>query len=89
MTLGSRGCIYVDSKTAVHIPSNEVEPPIDICGAGDTFLSAFSCAIAAGALPWEAASFANTAAEVAVKKVGITGTANPEEIMTRYREIKG
>lgn len=87
MTLGSKGCVYTDSQTIIHIPSYDVPPPIDICGAGDTFLSAFSCAIATGAAPYEAASFANIAAGVTIKKVGITGTANPEEIRTRHEQI--
>lgn len=87
MTLGPKGCVHTDSKTTVHIPSYEVSPPIDICGAGDTFLSAFSCAIASGARTYEAASFANMAADVTIKKVGITGTASPEEIKARHEQI--
>jgi len=87
MTLGSKGCVYADSQTIIHIPSYDVSPPIDICGAGDTFLSAFSSAIAAGVAPYEAASFANLAADITIKKVGITGTANPEEIRTRHEQI--
>jgi D-glycero-beta-D-manno-heptose-7-phosphate kinase len=87
MTLGPKGCVYIDSGRTVHIPSYEVSPPIDICGAGDTFLSAFSCAVAAGAEPWEAASFANMAADVTIKKVGITGTASPEGIRERHKQI--
>jgi rfaE bifunctional protein kinase chain/domain len=87
MTLGAKGCVHTDSKTTVHIPSYEVSPPIDICGAGDTFLSAFSCAIASGARTYEAASFANMAADVTIKKVAITGTANPEEIRARHEQI--
>lgn len=87
MTLGSRGCLYTDLQTVIHVPSYEVSPPIDICGAGDTFLSAFSCVLAAGAEPWEAASLANIAADVTVKKVGITGMATPEEIIDRYKQI--
>lgn len=87
MTLGPKGCVYTYSKTTVHIPSYEVASPIDMCGAGDTFLAAFSCAIAAGANPYEAASFANIAAEVTIKKVGITGTATQEEIRRRHEQI--
>jgi D-glycero-beta-D-manno-heptose-7-phosphate kinase len=87
MTLGDKGCIYANSKTVIHIPSYATEPPIDICGAGDTFMAAFSCAIAAGAEEYEAASFANLVANVTIKKVGSTGTASPEEIIKRYEEI--
>lgn len=87
MTLGDKGCVYVEKGNATHIPSYEVKPPIDICGAGDTFLAAFSCAMAAGSTGIEAASFANMAASVTIKKLGMTGTASPEEIMARYGEI--
>ena len=87
MTLGSNGCIYAGEGTTVHVPSYCVKPPIDICGAGDTFLSAFSCALAVGARGYEAASFANIASDVTIKKIGITGTASSEEIKARHGEI--
>lgn len=89
MTLGPKGCIFADSQFLVHIPSYDVVSPIDICGAGDTFLAAFACALAAGAQPWEAASFANMAADVTIQKIGITGTASAAEIRSRHREIFG
>jgi rfaE bifunctional protein kinase chain/domain len=87
MTLGPRGCLYVDSRSVTHIPSFHAAPPIDICGAGDTFLSAFSCALATGADPCEAASFANLAADVTIRKIGTTGTASPQEIRERHERI--
>ena len=87
MTLGAKGCVYTNGKTTTYIPSYEVAKPIDICGAGDTFLSAFSCAIAAGAKPFEAASFANMAADVTIRKIGMTGSASPDEIRERHEQI--
>lgn len=84
MTLGPKGCLYSDGTEEAHIPCRFVEPPIDFCGAGDTFLSACSCALAAGAKPWEAADIANMAAEVTIKKIGTTGTASAEEIRRRH-----
>lgn len=86
-TLGPNGCMYVDRYTKVHIPSCEVTPPIDTCGAGDTFLSAFSCALAAGALPSEAGAFANIASDVIISKIGTTGTASADEMKKRCIEI--
>ncbi len=86
MTLGPNGCLYTNRMETVHVPCRYIEPPIDFCGAGDTFLSAFSCALAAGADPWEAADFANIAAEVTIKKIGMTGTASAEEIRKRHVE---
>ncbi len=87
MTLGGQGCIAaLPVGPACHVPGVGVEPPLDICGAGDTFLAAFSCALAAGAAMEEAAYIANLAASVTVKKLGQTGTASPEEIRARYHE---
>ena len=80
MTLGEKGCVCVDDTSILQVPAREVPPPIDIVGAGDTFLSAFSCALAAGAPIHEAAWFANLAASITIRKINITGTASPEEI---------
>lgn len=80
MTLGSKGCVCIDSMTAIHVPGRKVPPPIDIVGAGDTFLSAFSCALAAGSSFHEAAWFANLSAGITIRKISITGTASPDEI---------
>ncbi|OGO81040.1 MAG: sugar kinase [Clostridiales bacterium GWC2_40_7] len=87
MTLGAKGCVYTNGEKSTYIPSYEVKPPIDICGAGDTFISAFSCAVAAGAKVHEAASFANMAADVTITKVATAGTASLEEIRERHKAI--
>ena len=86
MTLGPKGSLHTNGTETMHVPCRYIEPPIDFCGAGDTFLSAFSCALATGVEPWEAADFASIAAEVTIKKIGMTGTASVEEIKTRYDE---
>jgi bifunctional ADP-heptose synthase (sugar kinase/adenylyltransferase) len=38
-------------------------------------------------MPWEAASLANTAAEVTIRKIGLTGTAAPDEIRARHAQV--
>lgn len=81
MTLGDKGNIQFYDDKAVHIPSNEIKCVLDICGAGDTFLSAFSCAIAAGAKRDEAGQIASLASEVTIRKIGQTGTATIDEII--------
>lgn len=87
MTLGSRGNLqYYDGK-AVHIVPKKVEGPIDICGSGDTFMAAYTCALAAGASPEEAGQFGSIAAEVTVSKTGQTGTASPTEILQRFHTV--
>lgn len=87
MTLGEKGSVCVDGNNVHHMPAYKIMPPIDFCGAGDTFLSAFSCAVAAGAALCEAAALANIAAAVVIQKIGITGTASKEEIVETYRNL--
>lgn len=86
ITLGSRGALWIDNQSVMEIPTVPEEPPIDIVGAGDTFLSAFSCSYAAGASGPEAVAIANLAAGVTVKKLGTTGTATREEIIAKFDE---
>jgi len=82
LTLGERGCLLAEAGRAqvMHIPAVDVSPPLDICGAGDTFLSAFACGLGSGANPAEAAFLANRAAAVTIKKINQTGTATRDEI---------
>ena len=88
MTLGERGCLYCKGRDQLmYIPSYRVELPIDICGAGDTFLSAFSCALAAGAKEYEAVVFAHLASNVVLKKIGMTGTAEGKEIIDAFEKV--
>lgn len=88
MTLGDKGCIYCgEGDSTIYIPTYKVEEPIDTCGAGDTFLSAFACATAAGAAGHEAAAFANLVSNIVIKKLGTTGVATPEEIRYIYKKV--
>ena len=80
VTLGGEGCLVCENDTMTAVPARKVEPPIDICGAGDTFMSALACATAAGATLTEAAWFANTASSITIKKINMTGTATREEM---------
>jgi sugar/nucleoside kinase (ribokinase family) len=61
-----------------------VPPPVDTVGAGDTFLSALTLALAAGASAVEAAALGHLAAAVTIRKLGITGAASPTEILEAY-----
>ncbi len=90
LTLGPRGCVICNTESdalAYHVPAYEVSPPIDPVGAGDSFLSAFACALVTGAEQFEAAAVGNRASEVILKKLGTTGTASPEEIRARQEVI--
>ena len=78
-TLGNRGPV-TDGNVAEAVEAVLYKGEIDICGAGDTSLSAFSAAIAAKTELKAAAQFAGLASGVTVRKIGVTGTASPEEI---------
>jgi rfaE bifunctional protein kinase chain/domain len=80
MTLGANGCLYSDNQATVHVKAYPVKPPLDIVGAGDTFLAAFGVALGAGIDPVSACSFSNLASSVTVQKIGTTGTASPSEL---------
>ena len=85
VTLGGFGCMLFDGEP-VHCPAHPAKPPIDIVGAGDTFLSAFGTAMAAGVGLQTAARIAALASSVTVRKVGTTGTASREELHSAVTE---
>ena len=83
-TLGAQGSVFTDGESLDRIPAVQVHGPVDICGAGDTFLSAFSSCLAGGACPADAAFAAAHAGAVTVQKIGITGTATREEMIALF-----
>ncbi len=87
LTLGEEGSLFCPAGggPVVVTPAVKVDGPVDICGAGDTSLSAFACCMAAGASPAEAARLAAAASAVTVRKLGTTGTASREEILRLSR----
>ena len=84
ITLGEQGSVCFDGQSHAHAPAFRREPPIDIVGAGDTFLAAVTAALGAGLGLAEAVCFGNAAAAVTVKKIGTTGTASPDEILSLW-----
>jgi len=56
--------------------------PIDVVGAGDAVTAALAVSLAVQATPEEALRIANAAASVVVHKLGTTGTASVEEMMS-------
>lgn len=81
ITMGEKGCLVLSSGESHWVPTISVLSPVDTVGAGDTFLAALTAGLAAGATPVEAASLGHLAAAVTVQKIGMTGTATPEEIL--------
>ena len=90
VTLGERGQLVVDPsegrKKTTHVPTLRVDGEIDICGAGDASSSAIVASLCAGATYEEAALAGNLASSVTIRKIGQTGTASPEEILSAYEE---
>ena len=84
MTLGDKGCFVADESGVIRCPANPVEPPIDFCGAGDTFLAGYAALLAGGAAPIQAAQAANLCSAVTIKKIGTTGTATREEVLAAW-----
>ena len=81
ITLGDRGSVLSVAGNTVHCPAHKVEPPVDFCGAGDTFLSGLGVFLAAGATLHQAAQAATLCSAVTVKKLHTTGTATAQEIL--------
>lgn len=86
VTLGGEGCLVCENGEVTAVPARRVEPPVDICGAGDTFLSGLACALSAGAPLALAARFAAHASSITVKKLNTTGTASREELEAIWTE---
>jgi rfaE bifunctional protein kinase chain/domain len=80
VTRGSRGMALFEREGPVtFIPIHGSDQIADVTGAGDTVISAFTVALAAGASPGEAAWLANVAGGVVVMKRG-TATVTPQEL---------
>jgi len=80
VTQGPKGIWVIDQSGRTIIPGIQVNSTLDTVGAGDTVVSALALYLAAGCTPKEAATLANIAAAVTIKKIRQTGTATHEEI---------
>ena len=91
-TNGEKGIFLAKPQAAadspVIIPAYPVTGPIDIVGAGDSTSAAIGCAVAAGASYEEAAAFGNLVASITIQQIGTTGTATPEQVRKRWREVR-
>lgn len=71
------------------VPAYPVAGPIDVCGAGDSCSAGITSAMMAGATHEQAAAFGNLVASITVQQIGVTGTATPEQVRARWREVAG
>lgn len=88
VTVGAQGCYVAEGERVRHVPGLPVPLPVDTVGAGDTFLAALGCALAAGASLETAAGVSNLAASVTVCKIGTTGTASRAELLAAFDRLK-
>ena len=81
LTRGSRGMALFEREGPVtFMPIHGSDEIADVTGAGDTVISTFTVALAAGAAPGEAAWLANVAGGVVVMKRG-TATVTASELV--------
>jgi D-glycero-beta-D-manno-heptose-7-phosphate kinase len=81
ITRGNRGMALLEREGPVtFMPIHGTDEIADVTGAGDTVISAFSVALAAGAPAAEAAWLANVAGGIVVMKRG-TATVTPRELI--------
>jgi bifunctional ADP-heptose synthase (sugar kinase/adenylyltransferase) len=90
-TRGQQGIVLVDPRQAfmqaLAVPAYRVAGPIDVVGAGDSTSAGIACALAAGASLAEAAAFGNLVASITIQQLATTGTATPEQVWQRWREV--
>ncbi len=88
-TLGEVGIdLFSPDGEQVHIPAYPVNGPIDIVGAGDSTSAAIACAVVAGATYEQAAAFGNLVASITIQQIGVTGTATPDQVRERWRQVR-
>jgi rfaE bifunctional protein kinase chain/domain len=85
VTRGSDGmALFQAGAETIHIPVHGSDQAVDVTGAGDTVLAAFTLALACGASALEAAHIANIAGGLVVMKRG-TATVSREELSEAIR----
>jgi D-beta-D-heptose 7-phosphate kinase/D-beta-D-heptose 1-phosphate adenosyltransferase len=79
-TRSEKGMVLVEASGAVHIESARAREVFDVSGAGDTVMAVLALARASGHSLPQAMHLANTAAGIAVSKLG-TATVELDELM--------
>jgi rfaE bifunctional protein kinase chain/domain len=80
ITRGENGILAAEPGGIHEVPGIQILERTDAVGAGDTVIAALAAALGSGSDPATAATFANIAASVTVRKLHTTGTATPAEI---------
>jgi rfaE bifunctional protein kinase chain/domain len=86
ITRGRHGmAVFQSGQPSVHLPVHGSDQAVDVTGAGDTVLAAYTLALASGASPVEAAHIANIAGGLVVMKRG-TATVSHIELHDAIRK---
>jgi rfaE bifunctional protein kinase chain/domain len=86
VTRGRHGmALFEANNSFTQIPVYGSDQAVDVTGAGDTVLAAYTLALACGASPLEAAHIANIAGGLVVMKRG-TATVSREELLGAIRK---
>jgi rfaE bifunctional protein kinase chain/domain len=81
ITRGRDGiALFESGEPTTHIPIHGSDQAVDVTGAGDTVLAAYTLGLASGASPFEAAHLANIAGGLVVMKRG-TATVSRAELL--------
>lgn len=81
ITRGKDGlAVFQPNSNPVHVPIHGSDEAVDVTGAGDTVLAAYTLGLASGASPLEAAHIANIAGGLVVMKRG-TATVSRGELL--------
>ena len=86
VTRGKHGIMVFDAEGVHSSPAVDVPGPFDICGAGDAAASGIVLALALGAAPVDAAQLGNIIASITIQQIGVTGSATPEQVVTRFQD---
>jgi D-beta-D-heptose 7-phosphate kinase/D-beta-D-heptose 1-phosphate adenosyltransferase len=85
VTLGERGMVVIRDEQPPLFLSARVREVFDVTGAGDTVIATIAAALAAGSSLDEAATLANLAAGLVVRKIGVA-TVTPSELRLALHE---
>jgi len=80
ITDGANGCYVFELDLTTHIPALPCAAPVDIVGAGDSFLAGLALGYAASHDWVKAAQLGTCCSAVTIRKINQTGSASPEEI---------
>ena len=86
VTQGKRGALLVHDHGKKLVPTVDVEKPVDICGAGDSFAAGMALALYATGDFEKAVRFGNLVSSVTMMKEG-TGVAAPSEVLAKANSL--